>query len=161
MNAQPIGNPDGSGAVFRERSALLTLVSTVAIYGAVLALAAFGPPLGFKTAALLALGVGLQVACLTVGHVVLALTTPNEPNDERDRDIERRAAGPAHWIASAGLVLGLILLIAQQMASEAAGEPLLTRAWTHPMWAAQLLLLALVLSEGLRLGLVVRGYRRG
>lgn len=161
MKAQPIGNPDGSGAVFRERSALLTLATTVLIYGGVLALSAFGPPLGFRTAALLAIGVGLQVVCLTVGHIVLALTTPAEPNDERDRDIGRRAAGPANWIASGGLVLGLLLLTAQQMAMEASGEPLLTRAWTNPGWAAQLLLLALVLSEGLRLALVVRGYRRG
>ncbi|MHC4375921.1 MAG: hypothetical protein ACYS26_04915 [Planctomycetota bacterium] len=97
MNAQPIGNPDGSGAFFRERN----------------------------------------------------------------RDVGRRTAGPANWIASSGLVLGLLLLTAQQMALEVSGEPLLTRAWTHPGWAAQLLLLTLVLSEGLRLGQVVRGNRRG
>lgn len=160
MPTPSIANPDGTGAVFHFRSAALTLVSIVSIYGVLLALLAWGPPTGWKTAGLLGLAVALQVVVLSVGHAVLALRTPPEPDDERDRRIALRAQRPAGWISSAGLLLALLFLTAQQIALESSGRGNFDGNWTHPMWVAHLLLFALVLSESMHLAAVVWGYRR-
>lgn len=156
-------NSSGAGAAFNERSAAASLVTTGGVYCAVLSLALLYPTNPFTTIVYLVGGVIVQVALLTVMHIFFALTTPNEPNDERDTLIRLRALRLSSVILTIGAVVAMLLLLAQQAAVQiAAHDGAVPPAFlTSPLAIAHALLFMLVAAEVVRSASVVIAYRRG
>ena len=157
-------NDSGTGAAFNERSAAASLVTTGAVYCAVLALALKDPRNPFFTMVLLAGGVIVQVILLVAMHIFFAVTTNAEPNDERDELIKHRSLRLSHTILTLGGVGAMFLLLAQQALVQMAAQgdaPIPADFLTSPMAIAHMLLFTLVASEVLRAGAVVIAYRRG
>jgi uncharacterized membrane protein HdeD (DUF308 family) len=136
-------------ASFEEKSVWIQLISVVVVLGAyfvvasqmmsqsITVLAAFVP--------LFAVTVGLLVAVLVAGHVIVAVASRPEGRDERDRLIEWRAESNSSWILPVGVltaITGLVLSI-------------------EAVWIAHLLLLSLFVSEVVRFAFQLVYYRRG
>jgi len=157
-------NDTGTGAAFNERSAAASLVTTGAIYCAVLALALQAPRNPFFTLVLLAGGVIVQTILLVVLHLFFAVTTKSEPNDERDAHIKHRSLRLSHTILTLGGVLTLFLILGQQALVQMAARndsAIPADFLTSPMAIAHMMLFVLVASEVVRTASVVLAYRRG
>lgn len=96
-------------------------------------------------AALFMVAVVFMVVLMVIAYVVAALTTKIEGRDERDRLIAWKAEHRSAWLAAVG-VLGAVMCMA---------------AGINNVWTANLLLLALALSEILGFVLQLVYYRRG
>ncbi len=105
-------NPHGTGAAFQERSNLACLATTAVIYPALLVIAFLNPVPGALIGLLIA-GVALQVIALTVLHIIAALSTRTEPDDERVRAIAHRSDRLGGVVLSVGVGLVVCLTIAQ------------------------------------------------
>ncbi len=147
-------NPSGTGAAFRERSNLACLLTTVLIYPAVLA---FALPFASPVALVMPLiaGVVLQVVILIVLHAVLALTTREEPDDERVRAIGHRADRIAGVVLSVGVMLVVGFTIIQQGAFLAN----LPDVAASPIFTGYVLFAVFVASEVIRMSLTALAYR--
>lgn len=154
-------NEDGTGATFRERSTWATLSSTLVIYGGLFLAVLPDPTNAVRTAVLWAIAVVLQVAWLVVTHVGIALGSPQEPDDERLLDIERRSTRHSDWVIGGGVLLGVAALLAQQVAHQVTGLDGSDSTWLHPMLVVQWLLLAFVASEVVRLATTAVDHRFG
>jgi len=136
-------------ASFEEKSVWLTLMGLSAGFGfyfisayrmlasGVTAVVAFVP--------LFAVCVGLLVGVVSVGHIVVAISSRPEGRDERDRLISWRAAHGSSWVLGVGVVAAIFGLATP----------------TAPVWIANGLLLALFLSEVVCRVLRLYYYRRG
>jgi len=140
---------------FREKLAWLTLGSMLIAYSIYFGLLAtrfdLAAPDGPPTLAMLALFGAVtivQVIVVVVISAVLAIRARREAQaapDERDRAIARRGTGAAYFVLLIGMiVVGVIMPF---------GDP----RWKITNTA----LLALVLAEATRYGLVILSYRRG
>lgn len=156
-------NSAGTGATFRERSAWLTLLSIVVIYVPLFTVVLADPADALRSTLLLIGGTVIQVLIFVFGFSVLALTTPQEPDDERDARIATRANRASYWILTLCTTAAVIGVIAQQVVRGFApggliAEPSLA---LNPLLVGHFLLAGLVISELTRLGSIIRGYRRG
>lgn len=137
---------------FKEKIAWLSLVAMVVAYGVYFTLIspAFLPG-GATTGYLLALLGGVLIAqavVVVVASIALAVQAgreANAPADERDRAIARRGAAVAYFVLLVGIiVVGCVM-------------PFSAHGWQIVNAA----LLALVVAEIVRYGVVVASYRRG
>lgn len=121
---------------FRELSALGSLLAIVVAYGMyftrIFGLIAGGTiPPGSEVFAYGLSIVGVLVAIEIGYHILLAIRFRDEPADERDRMISRRAHSYAYGV----LITGAVLVIGYLLLNES------------PIIASQVLLLAVVLAE--------------
>ncbi len=136
-------------ASFLERSVWIQLFSMLLVLGGyflvasrmlgagVLALPAY--------VAVFGVSVALMVVVIVVGHVVAAIVSRPDDEDERDRLIAWRAEARSGWVLATGVLAGITAMLF---------------SWPSA-WVAHLLLLSLFLSEVLKLVLQLVDYRRG
>lgn len=148
-------NTSGTGASFRERSNLACLITTAAIYPAVLALA-FSYPSPFILVGLLVGGVVIQIIAMILLHIVAALVSREEPDDERVRAIGARASERAGVVLGVGVFFVIALTIVQGFVHPVDG-PLLG----SPVLTGYVLFAVVLVSELIRMSLTAVGYRRG
>lgn len=119
---------------YREKSVWGSLIGVMAVYGWYFAM----PPAVGR----LILAVVLLIAIEVIFHITLALKTKPEPMDERDRVIEAKGYRNAYLALVSGVIAPIFL-------------PL------PPAMAAQVVLLALVVSEIVKSATQLYCYRRG
>ena len=133
---------------WREKQAWLALSVMVVAYGVYFALVA-GERRSMLAMLLLFGGVAIaQAVVMIVGSIVLAVRAGKEAQaraDERDRAIDRRSARIAYFVLLIGMIMvGVVIQFSEQ-------------GWRISNAA----LLALVVAEVVRYGVVVVSYRRG
>ena len=133
---------------WREKQAWLALSVMVVAYGVYFALVA-GERRSMLAMLLLFGGVAIaQAVVMIVGSIVLAVRAGKEAQaraDERDRAIDRRSARIAYFVLLIGMIMvGVVMPFSEQ-------------GWRISNAA----LLALVVAEVVRYGVVVVSYRRG
>jgi hypothetical protein len=133
---------------WREKQAWLALSVMVLAYGAYFALVA-GSQRSMLDMLLLFGGVAVaQAIVMIIGSIVLAARAGDEARgkaDERDRAIDRRGTRIAYFVLLTGMiVVGVVM-------------PFSNQGWQISNAA----LLALVVAEIVRYGVVVTSYRRG
>ena len=133
---------------WREKQAWLALSVLVVGYGVYFALVA-GERRSMLAMLLLFGGVAIaQAVVMIVGSIVLAVRAGKEAQaraDERDRAIDRRSARIAYFVLLIGMIMvGVVMPFSEQ-------------GWRISNAA----LLALVVAEVVRYGVVVVSYRRG
>ncbi len=145
----------------REKSAWISLVISLFVFvpyfarlfgairqGDLPDLGILGPFLG---------AAAVQVALIVIGEIVAALSTRDEPADERDRAIDARANRYGYHVLSATCGLALVAMVVAMVGSLAV-EVTPTVALAT---ASQAVFFCLVLAEAVRNTLQVVGYRRG
>jgi Na+-driven multidrug efflux pump len=137
------------GASFEERSVWIQLFSMVLILGgyflAAWQMLSHGVTVLVPYVPVFAVAVTLMVIVMAVGHAAVAIASRPEGRDERDRLIEWRAESNSGWLVGAGVILGILAMIAS----------------VPNVWTAHLLFLSLFLSEVLKCVLQLVYYRRG
>lgn len=151
-------NPDGTGASFRELSAWAQLVSLTVAYVAVVAVSLAEPTNALRLAVACAGGLVLLVAAMIVTHSILAASTRQQPDDERDIQIRLRSSRYADILLAVGVLLAFNTLLLQQIVGGAKAPDWF---WFHPLFTGHLLLFSLFLSEFARLITQAVCYRRG
>ncbi|MFN0131129.1 MAG: hypothetical protein ACKVW3_01130 [Phycisphaerales bacterium] len=137
------------GASFEERSVWVQLVGMVVGLGVYFVIAGRMLAAGVRAmpayAALFIVATVLMVILLVAGHIVMALASKPEGQDERDRVIAWRAEHNSSWVLATGVLAAVTGMVFE----------------IEAVWIANLLLLSLALSEVL--GFVLRPvyYRRG
>ena len=137
---------------FREKIAWLTLGTMLAAYG--LYFGVIGPAARFGEDRLVDIiwSFGLVAAAhaivMIAGAIALALSARREANaplDERDKAIARRAANVAYYVLLVGLIfVGIVM------------------PFSEPAWKiVNMALVAIVVAETVRYGIVLLSYRRG
>jgi hypothetical protein len=134
---------------FREKSAWIALITTLAVYGIYFARVApllggthedgFLGPLCTSVFVLVVLQVGLHV-----GAAVLAPRDAGAPRDERDRLIDLRATRVGFYVAQTGAFAAVASVVVRP------------DAWVM----ANLVLISMVAAEIARAGVTVADYRR-
>jgi hypothetical protein len=92
-----------------------------------------------------AVAVTFMVIVMVVGHAAVAIASRPEGRDERDRLIEWRAESNSGRLVGAGVILGILAMVAS----------------VPNVWTAHLLFVSLFLSEVLKGVLQLVYYRRG
>ena len=151
-------NEDGTGPAFGTGSNWLVLVLTAVIYPAILIVGYLGDWSVFQLTVVLAVGVVVKIVLLVVGHTGLALMTKREPDDERIKEIERRASGRSGVVLSAGVMTLVVVLIGRAMyqAINAEVEGVDVVIDLLPVYA---LFGVFIVSELVRYGLMIWGSR--
>lgn len=137
---------------FREKISWLSLVAMIIAYSVYFALAAQLARQGVTSTpafiAVLGAVLGAQALVVIVASIALAVHAGREANgpaDERDRSIARRGASIGYYVLMVGMILvGCVM-------------PFKDRGWAIINAA----LLALVVAEVVRYGVIVTSYRRG
>jgi hypothetical protein len=135
---------------FEEKSAWVTFLSLLAVFGCYAFLASQMLNAGVTDLVapfipLFVVVVILLVVLLTAGHIIAAIIDRPDGRDERDRLIESRAESNSSWILGAGVIIAAFCLALP-----------LGRAWV-----ANGLLMTLFLGEILNYGMRLYYYRRG
>jgi hypothetical protein len=150
-------NESGTGASFRAKSNLTALITTALIYPTVLIVSLAGNWDAFALAAVLAIGVVLQVLIMIFVHIILALSTKQEPDDERDQDLARRASHVSGVVMTSSVVVVLLMLLVRAMLATVASEG----AANVDLWPLYAIFGSLIISELVRYMITARGYRVG
>jgi uncharacterized membrane protein len=150
-------NSTGTGADFQERSNLICLITTAAIYPAVIGLA-LAYPTPMTLLGLMAAGVVLQVILLTLLHIPLAFLTRKEPDDERVRSIAHRSDRLAGIVLSVGVFLVVMLTMVQGMVASGDAP---YRDFASPIFTGSVLFACFVTSELTRMAYAAVLHRRG
>jgi len=136
-------------ASFEERSVWIQLVSVAAVLGTYFVVASMMLSRGVMALpAYVPLFVGsvvLLVVVLVAGHIVAAISTRPDGQDERDRLIGWRAESNSSWILGVGVFIGLTCLVLD----------------LPDVWTANVLMLSLMVSEIVRFTMQLVYYRRG
>ncbi|HEX8585600.1 MAG TPA: hypothetical protein VF680_14475 [Allosphingosinicella sp.] len=137
---------------FREKIAWLTLATMLIAYGVYFGI--IGPSVGFGERHLVdivwsfGLVAGVHAIAMIVGAIALAVTATREANagaDERDRAIDRRASLVAYYVLLVGMILVAVVM-----------------PFSEPSWKiVNAGLVAIVLAEAARHGIILLSYRRG
>ncbi|MBC8406452.1 MAG: hypothetical protein H8E15_14625 [Planctomycetes bacterium] len=151
-------NEAGTGASFREMSAWAQLIGNAGLYAAVVAITWSQPTDAVRFAWALGGALVFMVAILIVLHIVIALLTREQPDDERDGLIRLRSSRFSSFFLIVGILLAINCVLLQQITG---GEPADRSFFMHPLFPAHLLLFSLMLSECLRLFTEAISYRRG
>jgi hypothetical protein len=146
---------------FREKSAWISLVATVAVFLPyfvhVFRLARRGSLTAPAVLQAFIAAVIVQVILLVAASVVIALRSRQEPKDERDVAIESKSFRNAYWVFSFLSITAIGSLIVLALAPTAAANEL----WLAPAFLAQIFLLCFVLAEVTKQLTQVVCYRRG
>ncbi|MBO6739099.1 MAG: accessory gene regulator B family protein [Phycisphaerales bacterium] len=145
-------NESGTGTEFRLRSSWACLVTTALIYPALILagiLADWRAPI---LAIMLAVGVAAQALVLIIVHIYLALRMPQEPDDERDRQVLNRASSIAGYVLQSGVFLVLVLMITQAILRSGTPDIL-------DLLPIYTLLAVWIASELVRFALTITAYR--
>ena len=146
---------------FREKSALVSLLAVLFVYGGYFADLLLGAPERTLSAMLYA-SIGVVIAVVVIEivfHAALGMydaDDANAPADERDRLVTSRAARVSHLVLSTGVIIVLCRIIIRGAMDEAAGVDELSL-----FEIANLLLFFFVASEVSGYGAQVYFYRRG
>ncbi len=149
---------------YRERSAWATLIITVIVMGVYKGLTLMAGPnvdpgraIGTFIGAVVAL-----IVILVLVNIVLAVRTPLEPKDERDRAIERASYRNAYLVLHVCVwtVLPIALLWSGVFGTLNAAGELAGATPLRPVLVAQVLFLCLVFADCVRLLTQVVLYRR-
>ena len=151
-------NESGTGATFRERWNWALLGTTILAYGVVVILTLSDPLNAVRTAFLLLGAVLAQVIALVGVAIVLALTSPSEPDDERDLLIALRSTRYSHWILGGGALLAVLALIGQQFIHDVGGG---SSFWASPLLVGHFLMVSFLGAEVVRVSTRAFDYRRG
>ncbi|MBX3562728.1 MAG: hypothetical protein KF780_13060 [Sphingomonas sp.] len=137
---------------FREKIAWLTLATMLIAYGFYFGWA--GPRVGFGEARMLDIVwtfgpvAVVHALAVIVGSILIAVTAvreANAPADERDRAIARRGSTIGYYVLLTGMILVGVVM-----------------PFTEPAWKiVNTALLAIVIAETVRDGVIVLSYRRG
>jgi fatty acid desaturase len=135
---------------FEEKSAWVTLLALVAVFGCYFLMAARMLSAGVTETAtpfvpLFIVITVLLVIVLAVGHAAAAIVSGGDKRDERDQQIERRAESNSGWILAVGVISAVFAL----------ALPI------GKAWIANGLLMSLVVSEVVNYVLRLYYYRRG
>jgi len=150
-------NRTGTGATFREWSNLISLTTTLVIYPVMLLRWADHPHSRLDLAWLLFIGVVLQVVLAILMHALLAIFTKSEPDDERVRAIEHRAARVRGTLLALGVFVTIAMTILQELRpawSDSQNELL-----ESPIIVGYALFGVFYFAEVVRMTLVAVGYR--
>jgi hypothetical protein len=144
--------PEPGGRVslsFEERSVWVQLISLLLVLGGYFVVAGQMISAGVTQLVVFApvftVAVVLMVVVIVAGHIVAALTSRPEEQDERDRLIGWRAESQSSWLVATGVITGITAMVFSVPA----------------VWVAHLLLFSLFLSEIVKLALRLVYYRRG
>jgi len=148
-------NDSGTGAEFRAKSNLTALITTALIYPSVLLISSMGNKNAFELAAILTGGVILQIVIMIVVHIILALGTNKEPDDERDQDLARRASHISGTVLTSCVVTVLLIMLVRAMIETAAQGG----GSSVDLWPLYGIFGSLILSELVRYTITARGYR--
>ncbi len=137
---------------FREKIAWLTLGTMLAAYGLYFGVIGPAARFGEERLADIIWSFGLVAAAHAVvmiaGAIAIAVSATREANaplDERDKAIARRAANVAYYVLLVGLIfVGIVM------------------PFSEPAWKiVNMALVAIVVAETVRYGIVLLSYRRG
>ncbi|MEM9064296.1 MAG: hypothetical protein AAGB51_02275 [Planctomycetota bacterium] len=151
-------NEEATGARFNEASAWIQLLGAVGPFAGALAVIMSAPQNAGLTFFALASATTLTVIIQIVLHMVAAIATKEEPDDERDLAISHAADRAGGYIVSVGLIMAALALYWQRWTSEAQPPE---SAFRDPILVGHFLVLTLVVSEGLRTLTTIYFYRRG
>ena len=136
---------------YREKLAWLRLGAMLVAFAAYFAVAYSGSIGGLPNLRLLAVyaaAMGLQLAILGVGWLVVRRSSGKDARarpDEMDRAIANRGAAAAYWVMMTGLVITGVYL-----------------PFTHVGWEiVHAALLTYIVAEVVRYGMILSSYRRG
>lgn len=136
-------------ASFEEKSVWIQLISMVAVLGSYFVVAARllsrGVTVLIAFVPLFIVAVGLLVAVLVVGHIVVAIASRPEGRDERDRLIAWRAESNSSWILGVGVIAAITGMVVS----------------VDNVWIAHFLMLSMLLSEVAKFIFQLVYYRRG
>ncbi|NQU48953.1 MAG: hypothetical protein HQ519_09935 [Planctomycetes bacterium] len=139
-------------------SAWAQLIGNGGLYVAVVAITWSQPTDAVRFAWALGGALVFMVAILIVLHIVIALLTKEQPEDERDDLIRLRSSRFSSYF----LVIGILLAINCVLLQQITGGELADRSFfMHPLFTGHLLLFCLVISECIRLLTEAISYRRG
>ncbi len=147
---------DMQGAMaFREKSAWISLLATLAIYGAYFVFYARGVAFGgpFAMSAEAGLAVVALVVLQIIGLTVVSILSPREakaPEDERERMIQLRARSAAYLTLQVGAVAAAASVYFARGLGEGGG-------WV----IANVVFGALAVAQVIQYLAVILGYRRG
>ena len=150
-------NESGTGALFREKSAWATAAVVGIVNGGALVAIWAMPQNPMLWIGVMIPAVVLQVIALIGLHIIIALGTPQQPDDERDAEIKVRSTRFSVLIDTLGIWFAIIALIAQRFAM---GDDAPTNLLLDPMLVAYGLFLCVVVSEVIRLLTQAIDYRR-
>jgi hypothetical protein len=135
---------------FREKSAWISLLTTLAVYGVYFARimpALLAPPGQVEIAGSAATAVLVLIVLQAALHIAAAATAPRDartPPDERERLIEFRALRIAFYVSQTGAFCAMLALL-----------------WRNDaVFVVNTILLAMVAAEIARAGATVAGFRR-
>ncbi len=151
-------NTSGTGATFRERMNWVSLVSLVGVYGVLIVEVAEAPTDPVRTAQLFIIAILIQGAVAVGGAIVVALTSSEEPDDERVKAILRRRARYSSPLMTIVTAVAVFATVAQQIVGGVDAPPL--GLLLEPLMIAHLLFFGLALSELIRGLTLAYDYRR-
>lgn len=151
-------NDSGTGAEFRVRSSWACLITTGLIYPVLIATGLMWGWNGIVLAVMLGFGIALQAVVLVLVHLYLALAMPDEPDDERDRMLLKRASSIAGYVLQSGVFCVLVLMFAMVILKMVGSEG---REGTgiEDMLPIFALLGVWIASEMVRYALTITGYK--
>jgi len=145
---------------YQEKSILGSLAAMVVVYGYYFASVLHDtsqPALGGGSVARLVFAVVAIIVIEIVYHIVLAVETKVEPQDERDVLIESKAYRNAYFLLATGAFLVIGAVIMAGLANDSAP----TRIIVTPLLTVNLVLFFMVLAELAKFLTQLFYYRRG
>jgi hypothetical protein len=95
---------------FREKSAAITLIAIMLVYGGTTAVLLRAPATPAVALGMLIVSSIAMTIIMTASHIVLAIAHPPEKTDERDRTVSLRSMGPGYWTLA--VVIWCVVLLA-------------------------------------------------
>ncbi len=150
-------NETGTGALFREKSAWATAAVIGIVNGGALVAIWAMPQNPMLWVGVMVPAVITQIIVLLALHIIIALGTPKQPDDERDAVIRGRSTRYSVIVDTIGIWFAIIALISQRAAM---GDDGPSNLLLDPMLVAYGLFLCVVVAEVIRLLTQAMDYRR-
>ena len=147
---------------FQEKSILGSLVITLGLFGyyffKVFEVFMYGTSETSLSLPFILIGVvAAVVAVEIVYHILIALASKPETEDERDKLIEAKATRISYFVLAAGCLTA----VGHSMISVFAEDSALDRTIQNPIMTANLIILAFILAEVVGFAMQLYYYRRG
>ena len=147
---------------FQEKSILGSLIITIGLFGFYF-IEVFQAVTAENSSAMVSLPfvlVGVVIAVVAVEvvyHVLIALVSKPEDEDERDKLIEAKATRISYFV----LAVGCLMAVGHSMISVFFEDSVTTRVVANPILTANLVILAFILAEVVGFAMQLYYYRRG
>ena len=147
---------------FQEKSIFGSLVITIGLfsYFFIAVFEALASPTEAATARLPGLLIGVVIAVIVVEatyHILIAILSRPEDEDERDRTIEAKATRISYFV----LVAGLLTAVGHSLLAAMLGFPANEQLIEGPVLLASLVVCAFILAEVVGFAMQLYYYRRG